>query len=184
MLALSGDHVILHPCAVLGPIDPQINGIPSRAIKNGIEKLKKKVAEEGPEILPVYIPLIEQYSLDLLELCEDSENLSEKLVSDWLKKYMLKDEKNSDEKIKKVVKYLSNYEEHLMHSRPLSINKLSELKLKISLADNKLQGLLWEAHILINGFFNITPFVKLYENTQGISWGKQSIQLLAKPHRK
>ena len=183
MLALSGDHIILHPSAVLGPIDPQINGIPSRAIKNGIEKLKKKVAKEGPEILPVYIPLIEKYSLDLLELCEDSENLSEKLVSDWLKKYMFKDEKDVDEKIKKTVKYLSDYDEHLMHSRPLSINKLSELGLKISSAKNKLRDLLWEAHILINGFFNITPVVKLYENTKGISWGKQSVQVLAKPKK-
>lgn len=180
MLALSGDHIILHPSAVLGPIDPQINGIPSRAIKNGIEKLRKKVAKEGPEILPVYIPLIEKYSLDLLEICEDSEALSEKLVSEWLKKYMLKDEKNAESKTKRVVKYLSDYDEHLMHSRPLSISKLHELELKISLADEPLQDLLWEAHILINGFFNITPFVKLYENTKGISWGKQSLQVLEK----
>lgn len=173
MLALSGDHIILHPSAVLGPIDPQINGVPSRAIKNGIERVKRTILNEGPEVLPVYLPLIEKYSLELLELCNDSEKLSKLLVSEWLKKYMLKDEKNAESKIKKVVKYLSDYDKHLIHSRPLSINKLNQLKLKISLADNLLQDLLWEAHILINGFFNITPFVKLYENTKGISWGIQ-----------
>ena len=67
-----------------------------------------------------------------------------------------------------------------MHSRPLSIEKLSSFGLKIKYADDTLQDLLWEAHILINGFFNITPFVKLYENTKGISWGKQFGQLLLK----
>jgi len=51
------------------------------------------------------------------------------------------------------------------------LQKLSEFDLKIQQADNTLQDLLWEAHILINGFFNISPVVKLYENAKGISWG-------------
>ena len=181
MLALSGNNIILHPSATLSPIDPQINGIPARMRKNGFEKIKERISKEGPKTLPAYIPLIEKsISLELLELCEDSEKLSIALVSNWLKQYMFKNEEDSDEKIKKAVKYLSNYDEHLMHSRPLSTEKLSSFGLKIKYADDTLQDLLWEAHILINGFFNITPFVKLYENTKGISWGKQFGQLLLK----
>ena len=173
MLALSGDSIILHPNAVLGPIDPQINGIPARAIKKSFEKIKEKLNKEGSKSLLPYIPLIEKYSLELLELCEDSEKLSTKLVTDWLKEYMLKKGKDIDKKIKEAVKYFSNYDEHLIHTRPLSINKLSKLGLNIETADDQLQDLMWEAYILINGFFSITPFVKLYENTRGISWGKQ-----------
>ncbi|MDE0518909.1 MAG: hypothetical protein OXH36_05075 [Bdellovibrionales bacterium] len=179
MLALSGNNIILHPSATLSPIDPQINGLPARIRKNGFEKIKERISKEGPKTLPAYIPLIEKsISLELLELCEDSEKLSIALVSNWLKQYMFKGKENSDEKIKEAVKYLSNYNEHLMHSRPLSIEKLSSFGLKIEYADDTLQDLLWEAHILINGFFNITPFVKLYENTKGISWGKQFGQIL------
>jgi ClpP class serine protease len=40
MLALSGDSITLHPNATLGPIDPQINGIPARSIKRGFEKVR------------------------------------------------------------------------------------------------------------------------------------------------
>jgi len=178
MLALSGDSIILHPSAVLGPIDPQINGIPARAIKRSFEKIKEKLNKEGSEALLPYIPLIEKYSLELLELCEDSEKLSTELVTDWLKKYMFKEERNGNEKIQKAVKYFSNYDEHLIHTRPLSIKKLSKLELNIKPADEVLQDLMWEAYILINGFFNISPFVKLYENTKGISWGKQFQQVL------
>ena len=178
MLALSGDNIILHPSAVLGPIDPQINGIPARAIKRSFEKIKEKLNKEGSKALLPYIPLIEKYSLELLEICEDSERLSMELVTEWLKKYMFKKEKNSDERIKKAVKYFSNYDEHLIHTRPLSINKLSKLELNINLADKTLQELMWEAYIVINGFFNISPFVKLYESTTGISWGKQFQQVL------
>ena len=180
MMALSGNNIILHPSAVLGPIDPQINGLPARMIKSGFEKIKKIIEKEGSASMLPYVPLIEKYSLDLLQLCEDSEKLSKKLVFHWLKKYMFKNVNNADEKIKKAVEYLSSYEEHLMHSRPLSWDKLSKLGLNITRADNTLQDLLWEAYILINGFFQISPFVKLYENTHNVSWGKQFGQMLKK----
>jgi hypothetical protein len=180
MLALSGNHIILHPSATLGPIDPQINGIPARSIKRGFENAKKKIAKEGPETLPAYIPLIEKYSLDLLELCEDSEKLAKELVSTWLKKYMFKNEVVG-RKIGKIVRYLSDYDKHLMHSRPLSSKKLAEFGLKIEFADETLQDLLWEAYVLLNGFFNISPFVKLYENAHGVSWGKRFQEISTGP---
>lgn len=185
MLALSGNSVILHPSAILGPIDPQINGVPARSIKRGFEKVKERIAKEGPETLPAYIPLIEKYSLELLELCEDSEKLSKELVSTWLKKYMFRGEKNVDKKIKKAVSYFSDYDTHLMHSRPLPIDKLTAFGLKIELADDALQDLLWESYILLNGFFNVSFngafFVKLYESTHGVSWGKQIQQIFIGP---
>ncbi len=186
MLALSGNSIVLHSSAILGPIDPQINGVPARSIKRGFEKAKERIAKEGPEALPAYIPLIEKYSLELLELCEDSEKLSKDLVSTWLKKYMFKDEKNVDGKIKKAVSYFSDYDTHLMHSRPLPMDKLTAFGLKIKLADVALEDLLWESYILLNGFFNVSPFVKLYENAHGVSWGKQFQQIFigAQPQQK
>lgn len=176
MLALSGNNIILHPSATLGPIDPQINGIPARSIKRGFEKVKRIIMEEGPEALPAYIPLIEKYSLDLLELCDDSEKLSKELVGTWLKQYMFKDKTNPNT-IKRAVNYFSNYDKHLLHSRPLVYDKIKSLKLNIQIAEEPLRDLLWESYILINGFFNITPFVKLYESCHGVSWGRQFQQV-------
>lgn len=172
MLALSGDSITMHPSAVLGPIDPQINGIPARSIKRGFEKVKEQIKSEGPESLPAYIPLIEKYSIHLLEQCEDSEKLSQELVTDWITTYMLKKQSPTSE-IKKAVKYFSDYDRHLLHARPLTLNKLKSFKLPISHADEKLSELLWESIILLNGFFGLTPFVKLFESNNGISWGKQ-----------
>ncbi len=40
-LALSGNEVILHPSATLGPIDPQINGTPARSIRRGFDKVRE-----------------------------------------------------------------------------------------------------------------------------------------------
>jgi hypothetical protein len=173
MLALSGDSITLHPSATLGPIDPQINGTPARSIKRGFEKVKDVIKQEGPEALPAYIPLIEKYSLDLLELCEDSEKLSKNLVSEWIKNFMLKGTEVYDNQIKDAVDFFSNYDEHLLHSRPLIISKLDCFKLNIKQADSALSQLIWEAYIHINGFFGLTQFVKLYESRLGVYWGKQ-----------
>lgn len=189
MLALSGDSIILHPSATLGPIDPQvgvptkegiIRFVPAKSILNGFVKAKKSIKDEGPEVLPAYIPLIEKYSLDLFELCEDSEKLSKELISSWLKKYMFAGVKNNVRKIKKAAAYFSDYNTHKVHSRPLTPDKLSDFCLQLEVAENPLRDLLWEAYILLNGFFNVSQFVKLYESTHGVSWGKQ-FQILMGP---
>jgi hypothetical protein len=178
MLALSGDSITLHPSATLGPIDPQINGTPARSIKRGFEKVKEIIKHEGPEALPAYIPLIEKYSLDLLELCEDSEKLSKDLVSEWIRIFMLKETEVYENQIDEAVDFFSDYEKHLLHSRPLIISKLNKFKLNIEQADNDLSQLLWESYIHLNGFFGLSAFVKLYESRHGVSWGKQFQQLL------
>jgi hypothetical protein len=184
MLALSGNSVGLHSSATLGPIDPQIDGIPARSIKRGFEKVKKKIKEEGAESLPAYIPLIEKYTIHLLEICEDSEKLSKELVSKWLTDYMFAGKRGVTRKINKAVKYFSDYDKHMLHSRPIFIEKINHLGLNIVTVDEELEALIWEAYILLNGFFNVTPFVKLYESNDGISWGKQFQQVLLNPQNK
>lgn len=178
MLALSGDTITLHPSATLGPIDPQINGIPARSIKKGFERVKEIIKNEGPEALPAYIPLIEKYSLDLLELCDDSEKLSKDLVSDWIRDFMLKGTEKFPGQIEDSVIFFSDYDTHLLHSRPLLIGKLGKFNLNISQADPQLSELIWEAYIHLNGFFALTQFVKLYENKHGVSWGRQFQQII------
>ncbi len=177
MMALSGNSITLHPSATLGPIDPQLSDpqygyVPARSIKRGFEKVRDIIKTEGPEALPAYIPLIEKYSLHLLELCDDSENLSKRLVTDWLKTYMFNDQVNSDEQINRIVDFFSAYDTHLTHSRPLVFDKIKDFGLTLSVAEGELKDLLWEVYILINGFFTLTPFVKLFENHYGISWGR------------
>ncbi|MCM0042711.1 MAG: hypothetical protein NBV61_08110 [Algoriphagus sp.] len=178
MLALSGDSITLHPSATLGPIDPQINGTPARSIKRGFEKVKEIIKTEGPEALPAYIPLIEKYSLDLLEICEDSEKLSKELVSDWITDFMLKGKEKHSGQVKDSVEYFSDYDTHLLHSRPLVISKLKKFDLNIYQSEDPLTELIWEAYVHINGFFGLSAFVKLYENRFGVSWGTQFQQMI------
>jgi len=175
MLALSGNRIILHPAATLGPIDPQINGVPARSIRRGFDNIREILKEEGPEALPAYMPLISQLSLHVLELCDDAADLSEALVRGWLQSYMFEGDESKKDAIEKAVKFFSNYDEHKTHSRPLNFAKVRNFGLNIEVANPSLQLLLREAWILIDAFFKHTSFVKLYENAEGLSWGMQFI---------
>jgi len=180
MLALSGNQIVLHPSAVLGPIDPQINGTPARSIRRGFDRVRELLKEEGPEALPAYIPLLEKHSLELLEICDDSLSLSKELATEWLTNYMFDGEPNQTVKIETAVEFFSNHDTHKTHSRPLSYAKLKPLDLRIELSGEPLTGLLREVHILLSGFFGTAPFVKVFENSRGLSWGRQ-FQILPAP---
>ena len=180
MLALSGDTIVLHPAAVLGPIDPQINGIPARSISRGFERVRELLRTEGPKALPAYLPLLEKHSLETLEICDDSLSLSKELTTEWLQKYMFNGQNNVDDKIAQAVDFFSEYDAHKTHGRPLGCDAVKHLGLEIKTSEEPLTGLLREAHILIHGLFGITPIVKLFETATGMSWGRQ-YQMISGP---
>jgi hypothetical protein len=177
MLALSGDEVVLHPAATLGPIDPQVNGIPARSIQRGFERVREVLKDEGPEALPAYLPLLEKQSLEVLEMCADFLSLSRELVSGWLAAYMFKGDASTatSEVILRASEFFSDYDHHKTHGRPLSFRKVQHLGLKIVKADPQLASLLREVHVVLNGTFAMTHFVKVYENSSGLSWGRNYI---------
>ncbi|MYE37980.1 MAG: hypothetical protein F4X82_00460 [Candidatus Spechtbacteria bacterium SB0662_bin_43] len=179
LLALSGDSISMHPSATLGPVDPQVgipskNGmrfVPARSILDGFEKMKESFKNNGVESLPAYIPLIEDYSIDILEVCEKAEDLSRELAEKWLTDYMFKNSSNKRTSIKKIASYFGNYNIHKSHTRPLMYDDMKNVGLQVNLVENSEKDLLWEAYILIDGFFSVSPFVKLCENTYGTSVG-------------
>lgn len=173
MMALSGNQIILHPSATLGPIDPQINGTPARAFIRGFEKVRDLIQEEGPSIVPAYLPMLKQYSLHFLEQCADAEKLSKALAKEWIIEYMFGGEEINEDEVDQLVTFLSDYDNHKLHSRPIYLEKLNEFKINATEADGDLQELMREAHILLSGFFDLTPFVKIYENSSGLSYGRQ-----------
>lgn len=183
MMALSGNKIILHPSASLGPIDPQINNRPARSIQRGFQNVRDLLKKEGPDALPAYIPLIEKYTLELLEICQDSLDLSKELAGLWLGRYMFGGDAEAQDRIDAAVEYFSSYDEHKSHGRPLPYAKLSRLNLRIEKAEDPLAGALRESHILLTAFFGLTPFVKVYEIASGLSWGRQLGSAPVEPSR-
>jgi hypothetical protein len=159
MLALSGNEIILHQSATLGPIDPQINGSAAKSIKRGFDNAIDKIKQLGPNAIAAYVPLLEKYTLQLLELCDDAEKLSQDLVSEWLQKYMCSN-KPEIKDISKIVHFFSDFDNHHTHSRPITIDKINDFNLNIRHAEPELNELLWEAFLLLVAWFDIMKNIK------------------------
>lgn len=177
MMCMAGDTITLSSNAVLGPIDPQLNGIPARQIKRAFTNLQQKLRDEGQEAIVAYLPLIEKYDLHLLEICDDAEKLSKILVIKWLRDHMLKNlpTNQRNRKSRKATDYMADFDTHLVHSRSLDRRKLVQNGIKIEDAGPELEKLLRESHILLIATFTHIGFAKLYESPDRLSWGRLSI---------
>ena len=175
LMCFSGDEIVMDQLATLGPIDPQINGVPARAILRAFETIEKRLKEEGPRALTAYVPLIQKYDLHILEICKSAQELSKELARNWLGTYMLKMPED-DPRITKTVEFFSDYDSHKSHGRSIDRGKTREEGLKVINIEEieGLADLVRSLHNQYELFFDKTPFYKVFENARGINWGRQS----------
>lgn len=166
MIACSSKEIVMGLHSTLGPIDPQINGVPANEYLKMIDEGKKALSENRDIIY--WRDVLSKYPPTFFGFCKNSINLSEKYVSTWLKNNMLKDK---DESLaKQTAKYLSNYDFHLNHNTRLHIN---ELKSNTSLVitkledDPKLQDLVLSVFHCFSILAGNTKVSKIIENQNG-----------------
>jgi hypothetical protein len=175
LLCFSGDELIMDSPATLGPIDPQLNGIPVRAILRGFETIEERLKSEGPRALTAYMPLISKYDLHIFEMCKSAQELSKELARKWLSTYMLHCDAD-DPRVRDIVEFFSNYDVHKSHARAINRERARELGLKVTYVET-ITGLAELVRSLYNQyeiFFDMAPFFKLFENRWGIGWGRQT----------
>lgn len=195
LLVLSGDKLLMDHRSELGPIDPQvgyrsIDGQKNEAaedILDGFEEAKEALASKGPAATPAYVPLLNKYTIGLLQSCKNAMKLSRDLAENWLRTYMFQADPNSD-KIMEIVNYFASHGNTLSHNRTIGIDKCLDLRLdvddlrkpdKVDLAEK-----LWKLWCLFELHFERTPIHKIYENSSGCCLQKQShqkIQLIQNP---
>jgi hypothetical protein len=180
LICFSGDLILMDDRGTLGPIDPQINGIPARAILRGFETVQKKLETEGAKGLPAYIPLLEKYDLHILEICKSAEELSRELARSWISTYMLKCAPDAGQ-VNAIVEYFSDFDLHKSHGRSIDQATARGLGLcadKID-PDNGLRDLIRCLANQYEFWFGKSPLFKYYDNSHGINWGRQfqNIQL-------
>lgn len=173
MLSLSGNELIMTESGELGPIDPQIR-VGDRYSPAGsiIEQFDKasEIIKNDPNMLPVWIPILEKYAPCLLVDCENYIELAERLVKEWMDKYMFGDikSKSTTTKIKKIAKFLTNEKENLSHARIVGFDDLSKLGVKVK-RDIDLGELvkiaLEDIHLSVIQTLSFSNAVKIFENS-------------------
>jgi len=175
LICFSGNEIIMDSLGTLGPIDPQINGVPARAILRAFETIEKRLKEEGPRALTAYMPLISKYDLHMLEICKSAQDLSKELARNWLSTYMLKCTED-DPRVTTIVDFFLNYDEHKSHGRSIDRGKAAEVGLEVTNLE-EIEGLADLVRSLYNQYelwFDKTSFYKVFENARGINWGRQT----------
>lgn len=119
MWTLAANLVVMGKHSQLGPIDPQlitpVGVMPARAVIEQFERAKAEI-QANPAVLGAWAPMLQQYGPALLEQCEKAEELSRRLVREWLAAYMFAGEAEADAKAEKAARYFSDYATHQSHS--------------------------------------------------------------------
>jgi hypothetical protein len=178
IMCFSADSIIMHGQGTLGPIDPQINGIPAYAILKSFEEVEKRLKEEGPSSLTAYMPLISKYDLHLFNICRNAQLLSEELAKQYLKDYMFKETPKTDDEISNIVQFFMDHGLHKSHGRSIDRCMAEERGLTIIKSESipNLDDLLLSLFKQYQLFLMQSPFYKLYENSRGINWGRMNQQ--------
>ena len=121
----------------LGPVDPQINGVPAyeylKMYKDALSDIKTN------NNVIYWTNVLSKYTPTFFGICNNAIASARTILTSWLNREMLKGNSNG---IKKTVDYLLDYNTHLLHNNRLDIDTLSSntcLKIKLLEDDDKLQ---------------------------------------------
>jgi ATP-dependent protease ClpP protease subunit len=175
MIALASKEIMMGKHSNLGPIDPQIGGLPAQAIIDEFERAKKDV-RVNPSSAALWQVIIGKYNPTLLIACEQAMEWSEEIVSKWLEYNMCNGDKD---KVKKIVTKFSSHKIQKSHSRHISIKDCKDVGLNIVdlEAEQDLQDAILTTHHVFMHTFSVTSAVKLVENHLGVAYIEQVMQI-------
>ena len=185
MICCAGDEILMDERSELGPIDPQMQLIrgdgvpilaPAQAIIKQFDKAKETLAD-NPKQITAWLPILQPLGPSLLTECEAANELSYKLVKDWLKRYMFRDKANAEELADKVAQYLGDSAKHLSHGRRIGIEQLAELEVNATdlRQTPNLREAIWNLYQAIAWTLQDTNAFKIIESGHGTAYIRQVI---------
>jgi hypothetical protein len=171
MIALACREVVMGKHSSLGPIDPQLGGIPAHGVVEEFRRAANEIAA-NPGRIPIWQPIIAKYRPTLIGECEKAIEWSAEMVTDWLTSGMFCDDPDRDAKAAKIVEELGDHALTKSHSRHISIDKAHEVGVKVvSLEDDQLfQELVLSVHHACISTLSETATIKLIENQHGVAY--------------
>lgn len=169
MMALSCKEIIMGKHSNLGPIDPQLRGIPTHGVIEEFNKAKEEIKAD-PSRIPAWQVILSKYSPTLIGECQKAITWAEKMVENWLLTNMFKDEINKTEIVNKIKKELGSHAFTMSHDRHIHMETLrDDLKIKIiELEKNdELQDAVLSVHHSSIITLTQTPAIKIIENQDG-----------------
>jgi ATP-dependent protease ClpP protease subunit len=183
MIALSCKEIVMGKHSSLGPIDPQIFGLPAHGIIEEFERAKNEIAGKedpdptksippNPGLIPIWQPIIAKYNPTLIGDCEKAITWSEEIVKEWLKTGMFSNDPQPNDKIIRILEELGSHAITKSHDRHISVTKAKEINLIISdLEENdELQDAVLTVHHACMQTLAQTEAIKIIQNQYGTAF--------------
>lgn len=179
--AMSGGTIMACACKTIvmarhssiGPIDPQIRGIPAMGVISEFERAFAEIKAD-PQKQAVWAPILAQYTPTFVGNCENAVKWSETFARQQLKENMFYRVPKSAPKIDRIIKALTEYDEVKLHERQIGYEEARKIGLKIELLEDNqdLQNMVLTVHHCYVHTLSNTNAFKLIENQSGASFVK------------
>lgn len=173
MIACSCKTIMMGTHSNLGPIDPQLRGLPAYGVLEEFRRAMREIKKDASKVV-VWQPILGKYYPTFISECENAIRWSNEFVLEQLQKTMFKGDKAAKEKARKVVRALTAYRVNKGHSRHVHYEDCEKMGLKLEKieADQELQDLLLTVHHCYMHALMNTPSFKIIENHMGIAFVK------------
>lgn len=179
MIACSCKEIWMGKHSNLGPIDPQVNGIPAYGVLSEFQRACREVKKD-PTMIEMWAQIISQYRPTFLTRCQNAIDWSNTFVEDQLTLGMFKGDPHAKAKAKKIVKKLSHYPTNRTHELHIHSEECKKMGLNVKLleddADQTLQDLVLTVHHCYMHLFMNTPAYKAIENHNGVALIKRAVK--------
>ena len=180
-LAMSGGTIVTFACreiwmgkqSSLGPIDPQINGLPASGIVSEFYHANKEIKQDRSK-MNVWGPIISGYHPSLIENCKKAISWSKELARMYLLGSMFRDESASgsedlNNKIDEILRLFTDQNVTKSHTRHIPAPVCKDVGLKIIDMEDKqdLQDIILSIHHASALTIMNTRAIKIIENQNG-----------------
>jgi membrane-bound ClpP family serine protease len=175
MIACSCREILMGLHSSLGPIDPQIGGLPAHGIVEEFKKAADQIRTD-PATIPVWQPIIAKYHPTLIGESQNAIKLAYDVVHDWLRTGMFagKTKPGPTARANKIMNDLASHDLTLTHSRHIGYHHAKAIGLNVTAleADDDLQDAVLTVHHLCEQTLAQTNTLKLIENQEGVTFAQ------------
>lgn len=170
MIACAAKKIVLGKQSSLGPIDPQIGGVPAQGVLDEFQMAVENIKQE-PASAPLWQQIVSRYHPSFLNECAQAIDWSRSMVHGWLRDNMFEADVDAVAKAESIVNYLGSHSATAAHARHIPLSKCENIGLKIERLedDETLQDLVLTVHHAYMHTFSMTPAIKITENHLGVA---------------
>jgi len=175
MIACSARSILMGKQSSLGPIDPQLGGMPAHGVLEEFNRAFEEIRDDTSENQAkrsLWQPILSKYPPALIGECQKAIELAEDMVTKWLQTGMLSEADDPEQAAQAVVDVIGSHAFSKQHDRHFSLDECKSFGLKIEELEEEqsLQDAVLAVHHACNHTLGSTHTVKIIENHNGLAF--------------